>query len=239
MELISALASAWEQRIARAGPPKRQVISLAGLPAVGKSTCLHSLRSRKVGALVIDEREFLTKEDLQRAAEADERLSLVPANEGLVEQKNIYVAAEKRRCELVLRQIGSPKWGMLCGGVESTVMVLEMLAHRGLIDITWERAMEYGAFADVRSSAAILLVASPKVLKDRLRTRMSIAGRGEDRSAFVELVSEVYLPWYERVVPRVVPLDTTDLSPEDVAQQVHALVAALTSDGVTAKASTP
>jgi broad-specificity NMP kinase len=230
VEVVSKLAAAWEQCCLNAGCPSRRVIALAGLPAVGKSTCLNALRDNGAGIHVVDEKDFLTQEDLQEAAKADQRLAFVPGNVGLLEQARIYVGAEKRRCNFIMEKIPRSDWVIVCGGVEISVLVLELLELRGLVDIGWARATAYTEFAQVRTSAAVVLLAPPNVLEDRLRKRAATAGKKEDRSRFVNLVSQVYLPWLGRVIPRVMPIETSSLSPQAVAWRVGALLRTVIGD---------
>jgi hypothetical protein len=181
-------------------------------------------------AVITDEREFLTEEDEKQAVHADKTLTLDQGNPGLVEQTRIFVGAETRRCDMLLDQTSLNEWAILCGGVEITVMVLEMLAHRGFVDIGTVQDTAYRNLVNMRSSATIVLQASVKVREDRVRERVAATKKDEDRSKFVELVSEIYLPWLERVVPRVITLDTTNLSSEEVALRVGAILRMLTTE---------
>lgn len=229
MVKVELLARAFLAEIERCGPPSRRIVSVVGLPAVGKSTCLNCLRKEAIPACILDEQDFLNEDDLSRAVEADKKLAFTPGNAGIAEQVDIYVGAEMRRSVQILNLTSPTHWFVVCGGVETTVLTLELLASRGLVNPQPFRDKSYALFAGSRSSVTIALVANSETLAKRLQTRIRATGKDEDRSNFIRLVDEHYLTWLHHVVPEVITIDTNESSPPVVCESVKSILLRLRS----------
>lgn len=212
--------SKWRTLTLNASSPARKVVSIAGIPGVGKSTAIESLSNLPLKIKVFPEQvKYFDQDDFELLDKIASENKLTSFEKQHMLQK-IYIQAELRRWDDICSSTGSEDLVLLDRGVEETVFAMESLGRQGLLDINYFVANYYQLLAKSHSSVVIFLNASVAVARQRVKNRNA----EEDRSDYYDLFYQDYESWYTTNVNPLSIIETNDMSLEQVVWKAREIL---------------
>ena len=194
---------------------ERKIISLVGLPAVGKTTTINLLKIKK------PEWEFSSTEltdEKKRLIQKLYRKNQV----NLEEIQNVYFENLKHHVKIIDTNRKDSKLLFLDRGFEDCLSVTNYYSDKGLFDNFKEFKQKYiSSFTSYFSDNVIFLTADMNTIIQRTSTRNKKLNKKKrpDDDVFIKEISEYYCSWY-KCNTNCQFIDTTDLIPEQVAMKI-------------------
>jgi thymidylate kinase len=212
--------SKWYDLTKTTSAPMRYIVSISGIPGVGKSTTLEALSKLMPKVRVFPEQvKYFSQSDfdlLDKLANKEQ----VTSFEKQHKLQKLYLQAEYRRWNDIVSSTQTDDLVMLDRGVEETVFAMESLGRQGLLDINYFVENHYRTLLKLRSSLVILLDASVATARQRVNRR----NFEEDRSDYYDLFYQDYATWYSTNVHPLSIIETNKLSAEQVIWKVQKVI---------------
>lgn len=193
-----------------------QIISIVGLPGVGKTTSLSIIRENNPDWLIIDEM-FINMINKIRYLHRQ------------AEYENKYKDIQKLYLDTAIKKINS----IVCKnknllifdrGIVDTWLMTEFYGEKGLLDINYFNAEYYYKIINFFPKLTIFLDADTKTIIQRKIIRDSDNGKNKRPrdDKFNEQVTEYYKKWYLETNCKFIKTD--DLSPKNVAYHIKYII---------------
>lgn len=212
----------WDQ-FRQTSPRRPRIVSLIGMPGVGKTSVLSQLaaRSHSTPPVFVGRPLFNASADKAMSALDAARLKDEPSTWNFGAYQHLFLHGTVARIHLVLSQVGNADIVLLDRAFEDVVFVTETLRDLGLLSPPVRTEYFYPLIARACSSACLMLRASTETLRRRLKMR---GDAPTSKDLYFRLFAEHYEPWFRRHATRFVAIDTDDRDVDDVTEQVQSFL---------------